>query len=444
MSSETKVVSDTSVPLYQVDDTNKLQCSTPTSSTIHLFTKSILTSNKQQIIGDLNSESTTQQHPIEPGNIHCSRLASDLNQASTVYFINKSKLFKIKYELPSSEVNVWKPTKNAKLPYPLLISDIDVTKIYQSTLDVNFQGIEIDKNRIGLTDDMGNIYILNNTFSTSNNEEDDEETDNSSKKRKVDEKSTIQCVYNNIDTIKYHVKGHTSLKFHPTNEAVIIKSTFETKNVSIFDINNQKSIFSVNTMQNPTKLHTFEIPQSNNTLLAIGEYNNVSIWDFRTNKPVNRLTRTRGIVYDMDITTNVKCGKNNSNALLGVIGSDRTVYMYDTMKWSPIHKWQNCLKYAPSYLSFSNINKELCYVAGFDNSEFKCGNFVDQKQQRKGRGHGLYADNRWIGMTKPNAQDTIVGISMNGSLYVIEHPHRMAPNLNDLVPSTEAQDVMDE
>ena len=86
----------------------------------------------------------------------------------------------------------------------------------------------------------------------------------------------------------------------------------------------------------------------------------------------------------------------------------------------------------------------MCYVAGFDNSEFKCGNFVDQKQQRKGRGHGLYADNRWIGMTKPNVQDTIVGISMNGSLYVIEHPHRMAPNLNDLVPSTEAQDVMDE
>src|SRR3989338_11213356 len=127
--SENRVlVSDTSVPLYQVDDTSKMQSSVSTtnSSTIHLYTKSILTANKQLIMGDLNTENVSA-HPIEPGNIHSNRLVSDLNHDSTVYFINKSKLFKIKYELPSSDETVWRPTKNAKLPYPLQISDIHVS-----------------------------------------------------------------------------------------------------------------------------------------------------------------------------------------------------------------------------------------------------------------------------------------------------------------------------
>ena len=103
----------------------------------------------------------------------------------------------------------------------------------------------------------------------------------------------------------------------------------------------------------------------------------------------------------------------------------------------------------PSYLTFSKVNKELCYVAGFDNSEFKCGNFIDQKQQRKGRGHGLYADNRWIGMTKivdshnstTTASDTIIGMSMNGTLYVIDHPYMMAPSSADFETTTNDKNV---
>jgi len=65
---------------------------------------------------------------------------------------------------------------------------------------------------------------------------------------------------------------------------------------------------------------------------------------------------------------------------------------------------------------------------------------MDQKKQRKGRGHGLYADNRWIGMTKVNREsnnDTVVGMSMNGSVYVLEHPNRMAPSDTDLETVTE-------
>ncbi|KAG2386940.1 hypothetical protein C9374_001975 [Naegleria lovaniensis] len=418
-----------SIPLHQVHSAapeNHLKSESLASSYtqhINLYSLSILTKQKT-IIGDLDT-TTSSHHVIDPGHIHANRLACYSN--SSLYFINHKKLYKIQYELPKSENILWRPTKNTKLPYPIPLADINIQVI-------------------GVCDDMGNVYIFQDLDTHEDDIQDldthDQDIHNQDihnqqhkKKRKIDESSIIQLPYDSSHSSEMHIRGHSSVKFHPTDDAIIIRSKFENKSVSIYDVNRSSSIFHIHTMQNPTKLKPFMIEQSNTPLLAIGEYNNVSIWDFRSNKVVNRLTRTRGIVYDMEVTHTGVASKHKSSNLLGVLGSDRTVYVYDTLKWSPIHKWQNCLKYAPSYLSFSNVNKELCYVAGFDNSEFKCGNFVDQKQQRHGRGHGLYADHRWIGMTRPmsgstatTTTDTIVGMSMNGTLYVIDQPYMMAPS----------------
>ncbi len=47
-------------------------------------------------------------------------------------------------------------------------------------------------------------------------------------------------------------------------------------------------------------------------------------------------------------------------------------------------------------------------------------------------------------MTKPSTTssttDTIVGMSLNGSLYVLDHPYNMAPDANDLNPSARCMD----
>ncbi|KAF0984572.1 hypothetical protein FDP41_000471 [Naegleria fowleri] len=457
-----------SIPLHQVGlgaTTDAVPPhSEPSSSSykqhINLYSLSILTKQKV-ILGDLDVSAL--HHVIDPGHIHANRLASSY---SSLYFINHKKLYKINYELPKSENILWRPTKNTKLPYPIPLADINIQVIYDAGKS-DFQDIEIHKNRIGVCDDMGNVYIFDNQHDDNHDDDDTQDKTHSKKKRKIDESSIIQLSYDSPSSSEMHIRGHSSVKFHPTDDSIIIRSKFENKNVTIYDVNRNSAIFNIHTMQNPTKLKPFIIEQSNTPLLAIGEYNNVSIWDFRSNKVVNRLTRTRGIVYDMEVTSSGSNGKHKSSNLLGVVGSDRTVYVYDTLKWSPIHKWQNCLKYAPSYLSFSNVNKELCYVAGFDNSEFKCGNFVDQKQQRHGRGHGLYADHRWIGMTKPlnafssgdgsggsdgqsefnsmmttTANDTIVGMSMNGTLYVIEHPYKMAP-MSGLQQSDHDDDLTD-
>ena len=346
--SEPAAVSNTSIPLHQVEWKNDAPVSnSAANSMIHLYTKSILV-NSHHLMGDLSSN--FNHHPIDPGHIHANRLANYSTLDNTLFFINHKKLFKIRYELPSEAK--WRATKNEKLPYPIPLSEIDMACVYEG--QEQFQDVEIDGHRMGVCDEVGNVHVLERDASLLGHV-DDEEDGARGKKRKLDASSIVKLPYN-VGGEETTIRGHCSMRFHPRDEHIIFRSKFSTKHVTIFDMNKNATVFNIHTLQNPTKIKTFEMDNSSSPLLAIGEYNNVSIWDLRTNKSVERLTRTRGIVYDLEVChTGNTDNKFKSSNLLGTVGSDRTVYVYDTKKWSPVHKWQNCLKYAVSFIVTLNF-----------------------------------------------------------------------------------------
>ncbi|KAL9658625.1 hypothetical protein ABK040_006161 [Willaertia magna] len=407
---------------------------------MEIYSKSLLTTNsltkREEILSTHKSfsseESTSVSSTTKLNNNYAINSATSIHNNKLVlenenlfYFLNKNSIYKVNVTLPEKENIQWKLTKNKKIPFPALIEDVKVQKCI--SLDSSFlEGKDVVKfeNELYVSDPFGNIHFINlERFLNEQEEENDENGRNISegnlKKRKVQSETTNNSIYKSEFFSKNTIQEATETNLSIFKEHLAI-SRFNQKDLTIFDKNIQKEIFSLKTLQNPTGVKLFELQKSQSPILSISEYNNVSIYDLRTKKPINRLIRTRGTVFGMNVNLNYKNRKGNTT-LLGVIGSDRTVYVYDCNTWSPIYKWQNCLKYNPSYLSFSKLHENYCFVCGFDNSEFKYGNFVKNINKE----YGFYANNRFIGMDKCDETDTIIGLTINGNCYMMKNCHQM-------------------
>jgi hypothetical protein len=145
------------------------------------------------------------------------------------------------------------------------------------------------------------------------------------------------------------------------------------KRIAIYD--GENCVIHLNTPQPPTQIRYFPISTSNAPLIAVCEYNQVTVWDVRSNNPCIKRLAVRSLLlfcilnpsfviqpsnlafYAMDIQTDS----------IAASGGSRNVHIYDAKKWSQSGSWSGCLKYEVTSLHFST-EAPLCYVGGLDSA----------------------------------------------------------------------------
>ena len=143
---------------------------------------------------------------------------------------------------------------------------------------------------------------------------------------------------------------------------------------------------------------------------SVTEGNVLSLWDLRQPSPVVRLSKTRGKLFDLDTIVD----NGSGSTLVATAGEDRSVYVFDSRKWNNRFTWNNCLKYAASFVRFSQSAREdqIMYASGLDYGELTVSNYT----QRTGRAwNGMHADNRWIGLDMRSSDDAIAGVTATGT-----------------------------
>jgi hypothetical protein len=353
----------------------------------------------------------------EPGNVHTSQRLCFANKGSSVYFVNRQQLHRIQLNEPNVKYD-FRPTKNEKIPFPMHHAFVSMESVYtNNTNQHDYVGVVANDatNRLLTVDTSGYVQLFNLNKSVAVVESEND-NDHPTKKRKIDNENiepTFTYNPSNCSTQRGEL-GWSGITFDPDNENNVVIGRHWYRDVHIVDVN-QQSPQIIYTTQRPTSITYISLPVSHQSLLAVAETNIVNIWDMRTSKCVASCGKTRGTIYDLKSTVQ----QDNSSARLGIIGADRDVHIYDSKKWgTPCNKVNNSLKYAPSWMAFSS-QKNIVYIAGIDNSEFKAADYTQTKPPKS----SIYADSRWIGIdyysNASNPRETIVGLSQTGSFYYI-------------------------
>jgi len=77
-----------------------------------------------------------------------------------------------------------------------------------------------------------------------------------------------------------------------------------------------------------------------NSLLAIAEGSQLSIWDLRMNNNGGCVQRISGSIGDVIYSV---C--SSPSGLIAIGGTDRAVTIYDPRRWSALSRWVGCSKY---------------------------------------------------------------------------------------------------
>ncbi|PRP86557.1 hypothetical protein PROFUN_05195 [Planoprotostelium fungivorum] len=161
---------------------------------------------------------------------------------------------------------------------------------------------------------------------------------------------------------------------------------------------------NIHTPQHPTRAK-FLPTSGSSSLIAVTEYNQITIWDINSSTCIRRINSMSGPFYAMD------CNDN----FVGAVGASRTVQVYETRNWSLAGSWSNCLKFEVYSMHFSSESPEECYVSGLDAS-------LSRGNWKKGKRTGtLQGDCRWIGMDKSKKGDWFLGLNESGNLYYVRH-----------------------
>eukprot|EP01119_Soliformovum_irregulare_P006193 TRINITY_DN1799_c0_g1_i5.p2 TRINITY_DN1799_c0_g1~~TRINITY_DN1799_c0_g1_i5.p2 ORF type:complete len:117 (-),score=15.19 TRINITY_DN1799_c0_g1_i5:349-699(-) len=107
-----------------------------------------------------------------------------------------------------------------------------------------------------------------------------------------------------------------------------------------------------------------------------------------------------------------------SDQVVAVAGAGRIVQVYDTKKWTFLGSWSNALKYEINSLHLSTSTKDHCFVGGLD-SGLSCGGWSAKQGTLFKEELG---DSRWLALAKTVKQDTLVGVTAQGTLYVYQYP----------------------
>ncbi|KAG0495374.1 hypothetical protein HPP92_000065 [Vanilla planifolia] len=148
---------------------------------------------------------------------------------------------------------------------------------------------------------------------------------------------------------------------------------------------------------------------SGNSVLAVAEGSQLSIWDLRVYEKGGCVQRVCGSIGDIIYTV---CGSPSGEFAIG--GSDRTVTIYDPRRWSPLSRWVNCSKYEITSACFSSIDLAYIYVQSID-YEVLCGQWKESKKEFSFRG-----DSNWLGFSKCANKDVLAGWCDSGSIFVAD------------------------
>ncbi|KAL0489657.1 kinesin-like protein [Acrasis kona] len=347
---------------------------------------------------------------LDPGSVHGNTI-SIINE-NNVLLLEKKSVLHLTLDSDVDVKSQLKPTKNPLIPFPIPLASLDATKYFETNAECSLVNIVADRasNTIGAVDQDGKVYVKDITNLT-------QVDPNNTKRRKIEDQPTLQSVY---DPNSYQKAERGGCGISISGDQMVVSRFFgkdahlTKKNATGYTLERV-----IHSPQNIMKCKHFTIKKSSTPLLAVAEHSLISIWDPRSFSSVVKISRTHGCIMDLAVTDRA------SSTLLGVTGSDRDVNIYDCEKWTPRYKWNNSIKYTPSYLSFSTVNPDICYAAGFDNNELKAGNFVNQKLNSSSLfNQGMMGDSRWLGMDMIEG-DTMAGVTQNASVYLIKNAHKM-------------------
>ncbi|KAK6115065.1 hypothetical protein DH2020_007334 [Rehmannia glutinosa] len=149
--------------------------------------------------------------------------------------------------------------------------------------------------------------------------------------------------------------------------------------------------------------------ESGNSMLAITEGSQLSIWDLRVKENGGCVRRITGSVGDILYAVNISSSGN-----IAAGGADRTVTIYDPRRWAAISRWLHCSKYEITGLTFSSVDPNYIYVQGVD-YEVLCGQWRESEKAFSFRG-----DSNWLGFSKCANRDILAGWCDSGSIFVAD------------------------
>jgi hypothetical protein len=360
---------------------------------------------------------------LEPGSIHGNKVA--LVNERVLLVADRKKILHIDMDCDVDVKAQQKFTKNPLIPFPIAMASIQAKELFSTvtTCDAALQSITLDRknNTVAAVDGLGNLFVEKLLDMQLPEQE-------RATKRQKTEPTISSSVYQPSQQTQFSCE-HGWSGVSAVNSEMFAIGRFFAKDTHIVKMAQdryvlEKALFFSNYV---TQVRWFTTPKSDSPLLAIADYSQLSVYDPRSNHFVSRMWRTRGCITS--IATTDRESNKGSQSFIGVTGVDRDVTIYDCEKWSPRFKWANAIKYTPSYVTFSDVNKDVCYCAGFDNSEMKAGDYVNVKVNSQGSfNHGMSGDGRWLGMDKlTDGTDTMGGVTQSGSVFLIKKPYQMVP-----------------
>jgi hypothetical protein len=145
----------------------------------------------------------------------------------------------------------------------------------------------------------------------------------------------------------------------------------------------------------PSSVCTLDFEQSSNTLTAVTEFNQVSIWD-------HRLSEKEGHVSQLMPGNKELFTSAGNRQALAVAGKDRNVYIYDPRKWAVRSVWKSALKHEILRVFLSEARNGFCYAFGKIDGEFACTSLSreDSNTSQSKTFDNFRAESRWIGASK--------------------------------------------
>ncbi|KAJ6730628.1 hypothetical protein OIU85_021427 [Salix viminalis] len=181
------------------------------------------------------------------------------------------------------------------------------------------------------------------------------------------------------------------------------------KSIDVYD--QDIHVRSLHTLWYPSSLNFLENSGhgSENSILAVAEGCQLTLWDLRMKENGGCLQRISGSLGDIFYAV---CSSPTGNVAVG--GADRTVTIYDPRRWSPISRWVHCSKYEITGLAFSSLDPDYIYIQGVD-YEVLCGQWKEYEKVFSFRG-----DSNWLGFSKCCNRDVVGGWCDSGSIFMAD------------------------
>ncbi|KAJ3677905.1 hypothetical protein LUZ60_001708 [Juncus effusus] len=199
------------------------------------------------------------------------------------------------------------------------------------------------------------------------------------------------------------------LTFSPINQSTVAVARSFCKSIDVYD--QDIPIRSFRTLWYPNSLSFIgDSNQVNGSspLLSIAEGSQLSMWDLRSSNNGGCIKRMSSSIGDVIYSV---CGSNNNVA---IAGSDRTLTVFDSRRWTAVSRWINCSKYEITGLSFSSIDPSFIYIQGVD-YEVTCGKWKEREKAFSFRG-----DSNWLGFSKCADKDVVAGWCESGNVFIAD------------------------